>query len=62
MGQPKFVLSNTTQVYSIMFRPLLRPFSHMSTQENIEKDTIESTWPLRKFTAFVVLKYHTEYV
>lgn len=38
MGQPKFVLSNTTQVYSIMFQPVHRPFSHTATQEHIEVD------------------------
>jgi len=41
MGQLKFVLSNTAQVYLIMFRPVLRPFSHMSAQEHTQEDTIE---------------------
>jgi hypothetical protein len=41
MGQPKFVQSNTTQVYFNTFWPVLSPFSHMSIQENIEEDTID---------------------
>jgi hypothetical protein len=57
MGQPKFVQSDTTQVYLIMFRLVLRPFSHMSTQEHIEEDTTEIYGVSSHIHC--VLQYHT---